>query len=139
MEKFGFALLKGGAILLAVFALSLGIFGLVGERTKLNTSIYTNGLVTATHGDATHLSTISITFKTKDDQNVTFQAANVLPVRNVGDYVTIAYNPHNPHNAQTAAFADIWFYPLLSIWLGLLFLTLVVGASLFKRYINQHT
>ena len=145
---------KGKKISL-ILGLALGLAGVVllffgfkllfSTRSFIKTATETNGevirvdLSSSTDTDSSGNRSTStnyrpvVNFTTSDGQDITFAssvASNPSPYE-VGDKVTVLYNPLRPHDAKIKSFVQLWIGTLIVGGLGILFTLIGLLISFF--------
>ncbi len=121
-----------GAILLAVAA-----FFFVRTRRFLATALTTNGTVVAfmhgrrSKGGITYRPQVAFTTSEGVDSVFTDQLGSNPPRFQVGQEVSVRYDPKDPRNARLAGRFGLWLVPMLLGGLGLTFLGVGIALALF--------
>lgn len=80
-----------------------------------------------------------VKFKTLGGKEIEFvSSAGANPAEyEVGDKVSVFYDPLRPHQAKINSFLDVWLFPVISLFLGIIFggIALVL-YFLFWKHLN---
>lgn len=81
-----------------------------------------------------------VRFTTTDGEAVEFRGSNGSdpPAHDVGDTVTVAYDPDDPSGARIVGFADLYLLPLIFGGVGLVLTAAGVSVLLVRRRHRQH-
>jgi Protein of unknown function (DUF3592) len=110
-----------------IIVITAGIWGWT-IREFVNHSETAKGIVTKLNSGGSHP---EIKITTKDGKEIEYPQGGLIFGYQVGDEVSVYYDPQNPKNCVLNSFGALWGFPLLAFTLGICFIcaTLLTSKS----------